>query len=167
MTRRDRDPMIDMLEALDLKSVLPGSMPCSNEFIGEPALVEALGEAAPDGAPPSDLFDRIEAELDAPDIPGIDTIAATSGKWSDHGDGVWCKLMASSPGGKKVYMLRCMPGGVIPEHFHKGWEYALVLEGAYQIAGRTVSAGDAQNSAPNSLHPKITTDDGCLILIVA
>lgn len=167
MTGRDRDPMIDMLEALDLEPVLPGSMPCSNECVGEPALVEALGDAAPDAAPPSDLFDRIEAEIDAPDLPGISTIAAAAGKWSDRGNGVWCKLMASSPDGKSVYMLRCMPGGVIPEHFHKGWEYALVLEGAYQIAGRTVRAGDAQNSAPNSFHPEITTEDGCLLLVVA
>lgn len=167
MTRRDRDPMIDMIEALDLGAVLPGSMPDLSEFAGEAALLEALANSAPDAAPPGDLFDRIEAEIDAPDIPGVDTIAATAGPWSDRGDGVWSKLMASSPDGKRVYMLRCMPGGVIPAHIHKGWEYALVLEGAYQIAGRTVSAGDAQNSAPNSLHPEITTDDGCLLLVVA
>ena len=167
MTRRDRDPMIDMLEALDLKSVLPGSMPELGDMAGDPELLEALADCASDAAPPRDLFDRIETEIDAPPIPGIDTIAAAAGTWSDLGDRVWCKLMASSPDGKKVYMLRCMPGGVISAHGHKGWEYALVLEGAYQIAGRTVSAGDAQSSAPNSFHPEITTDVGCLLLVVA
>ena len=167
MTDRDQNPSSAWLQALDLKTVLPGSMPELAEAASEAPLFEALADCALEAAPPDDLFARIEAQIDAPQIPGVDTIPASAGSWSDHGNGVWSKIMASSPDGKKIYMLRCMPGGFIPAHKHKGWEYALVLEGAYQIAGQTVRAGDAQNSAPNSMHPEITTDEGCLLLIVA
>ncbi len=167
MTGRNRDPMIDMLGVLDLKSVLPGSMPELGDIAGDAGLLEALADCAPDAAPPADLFDRIEGEIDTPAIHGVDTILAAAGKWYDQGSGVWSKLMASSPDGKKIFLLRCLPGGVIPAHRHSGWEYALVIEGQYQIEGRTVRAGDAQQSAANSFHPQITTDVGCLLLVVA
>ncbi len=167
MTRRDRDPITDMLMALDLTSHLPGSMPDPEDMAGDAGLLEALVAAAPDAVPPSDLFDRIEAEIEPETIPGVETIAAAGGSWFDCGSGVWRKVLAKSPDGKAVYMLRCLPGAVLPAHHHKGWEFALVLEGEYQIAGRTVRAGDAQNSAPGSFHPEITTKDGCLLMVVA
>lgn len=132
----------------------------------DPLLLE-LANAAPDAAPPDDLFDRIEAELDPEPIQGVETIVASEDGWEDHGQGTWVKLMASSPDGKNVFLLRCVPGAVIQAHTHSGWEYALVIEGRFQIEGRTVRAGDSQVSAANSFHPEITTDIGCLILVVA
>jgi len=163
---KDIDAVIRALD--DVTGTLPGSMPDAEtvDVTNEPVFA-ALTDTAPDATPPPDMFDKIEAEIDAPPLPGVETIASSSGKWLDRGNGIWCKVMASSPDCKNVYLLRCMPGSSIPEHTHSGWEYALVLEGRYQIAGRTVRAGDAQYSAANSLHPEITTDTGCLLLVVA
>lgn len=170
MTKRTEIDIDTLLAALEPGpvGVLPGSMPPTElRDDGAGDIVEALGQAAPDAAPPEDLFSRIEAEIDAPDIPGVETVPASAGAWLDGGNGIWHKLMASPPEGKRIYLLRCMPGGVIPAHTHRGWEYALVLEGRFQIAGRTISAGDAQYSAANSHHPELTTDIGCLLLVVA
>ena len=83
------------------------------------------------------------------------------------GHGVWCKRMAAGPDGKTVVMLRCLPGAKILAHDHKGWEFALVLEGRYQIAGRVLNAGDSQFADANSHHPEIFSDTGCLLLVVA
>lgn len=162
----DIDTLIAALER-GPAGALPGSIPPELLDDVATAIVEELGRAAPDAAPPEDLFARIEAEIDAPDIPGVETVPASAGTWLDRGNGIWRKLMASPPQGKRIYLLRCMPGGIIPAHTHQGWEYALVLEGRFQIAGSTVSAGDAQYSAANSYHPEITTDTGCLLLVVA
>lgn len=170
MNSRYRSDMDALLRALEPSNagILPGSMP-ETVFINDAAatVVADLAQAAPDAAPPADLFDRIEAEIDMPAIPEVHTVPAASGEWFDRGNGVWRKLMASPPEGKNIYLLRCLPGGVIPAHTHSGWEYALVLEGRFQIAGRTVRAGDAQYSAANSHHPEITTDTGCLLLVIA
>lgn len=161
------DALLRVLEPSDA-GILPGSMPALSAITGAAAgVVEDIANAAPSAAPPADLFDRIEAEIDTPAIPGVETVSATGGTWLERGNGIWCKLMASPPDGKKIYLLRCLPGGVITAHTHSGWEYALVLEGRFQIAGRTIRAGDAQCSAANSHHPEITTDTGCLLLVVA
>lgn len=170
MNRRHRGDLDTLLRAIepDNAGILPGSMP--NAVIMDDAASEVaaeLGRAAPGAVPPADLFDRIEAVIDAPAIPGVQTVRATSGQWLDRGNGIWRKLMASPPEGRDIYLLRCLPGGVIPAHTHSGWEYALVLEGRFQIAGFTINAGDAQYSAANSNHPEITTDTGCLLLVVA
>lgn len=147
------------LPGTDIERILHGE--------GADPVLSALSEAAPDVAPPDDLFHRIEAQLDPEPIEGVETVVASDDGWQDQGLGTWVKVMASSPDGKNVYLLRCIPGAVIRAHTHSGWEYALVLEGQFQIAGRTVRAGDSQISAANSYHPEITTDLGCLILVVA
>lgn len=169
MTDRKQMDIDGLLLALESGSgTLPGSMPGA-ELLDNAAgnVLAHMAEAAPDAAPPADLFDRIEAELDAPDIPGVETIPAVSGTWLDRGNSVFRKLLASPLEGKNIYLLRCLPGGVIPAHTHSEWEYALVLEGRFQMAGRVVRAGDGQYSAANSRHPEITTDTGCLLLVVA
>ena len=131
------------------------------------AAFEDLARSAPDAAPPESLFERIEAAIDEPEIPGVETMRAHDGDWHLRGNGVWQKLLMDSPDGKRIFMLRCEPGAVITGHTHKGWEYALVIEGRFQIEGTTVRAGDSQYSAANSFHPEITTDTGCLLLVVA
>ena len=159
-----------LLRALETgdAGILPGSMPQTATLTdAATSVIAGIAATAPDAPPPADLFDRIEAEIDTQDIPGVETVPATSGHWLDRGNGIWRKLMASPPDGKSIYLLRCLPGGVIPAHTHSGWEYALVLEGRFQIAGRTINTGDAQFSAANSQHPEITTDTGCLLLVVA
>ena len=170
MTRKDQYDVETFLQVLgqDGKGVLPGSLPETEGDVGAAAaFVTGLSAAAPAVRPPDELFEKIEAELDTPSIPGVETLKAADGRWMDQGNGVWCKLSASLPEGKSVYLLRCFPGAVLPAHTHSAWEYALVLEGSYQIEGRTVRAGDAQLSAANSHHPEITTEEGCLLLVVA
>ncbi|MBT8460495.1 MAG: cupin domain-containing protein [Boseongicola sp.] len=170
MSARKPDMFEDILWSLETtaESALPGSVPELAAF--DPAAAELLGalaEASPGAAAPDDLFDRIEARIDAPEIEGVETVDADAGAWLDRGNGVWLKRKAAAPDGKNIYLLRCKPGALIPAHKHKSWEYALVLEGRFQIAGRTVRAGDAQYSVANSFHPEITTDIGCLLLVVA
>lgn len=172
MTKTDQtriDPLLSALLA-DTDTILPGSMPPGAE--GDGLLDAALAAAAPDATPPADLFDRITAGIDGPDadasgIDGVTTIRAADGTWHDRGQGVWQKPLARSPDGKAVYLLRCLPGAVLRAHHHGDWEYALVLEGRFHIAGRAVNRGDSQLSAANSDHAEITTDTGCLLLVVA
>lgn len=162
------DVNLNILEILNRGNSLPGSTPISDTTDTIMLrMAEIVTEGVPDQEPPKDLFDNIERQLDAPEIEGIDTISSSSGEWRNFGKGVWRKTMATAPDGKKIFLLRCMPGSKLTTHSHGDWEYALVLEGRYQVAGRTVSAGDGQLSAANSVHPEITTEAGCLLLIVA
>jgi anti-sigma factor ChrR (cupin superfamily) len=170
MSERKTDTVDTILWSLEtaVDRTLPGSVPefaASDAAAGE--VFETLADAAPSAAPPEGFFDRIEAEIDTPPVMGIETIAANTGEWLDRGNGVWRKPMAEAPDGRKIYLLRCEPGGVIRAHIHEGWEYALVLEGRFEMAGRTFRAGDAHYSAANSVHPEITTDTNCLLLVVA
>ncbi len=170
MTKKDQNGLEMLLQVLEHngRHVLPGSVPEIADGDDEVTkIVNELSESAPAMPPPDDLFMNIETELDTPGTSDIETLKAADGRWIDQGQGVWCKVSASLPDGKRVYFLRCFPGAVLPAHTHSGWEYAVVLEGSYQIEGRTIRAGDAQLSAANSTHPEITTDAGCLLLVVA
>ncbi|QDP02143.1 ChrR family anti-sigma-E factor [Thalassotalea sp. PS06] len=62
-------------------------------------------------------------------------------------------------------LLQIQPGGMIPEHTHKGFEVTLLLDGEFSDDMGTYEAGDFIMLDGNHQHnPK--TEDGCLCLTV-
>lgn len=155
------DPSDDdrVLAALARAEAIPGTVPPG------PDTLIALAESAPDITPPPDLFDRIEAALDAADSAPISTQRASEGTWKEVATGVWMKTLTRSDHGTRMFLLRCEAGSVIPGHRHDHDEHVFVLEGAFRMGQVTVNAGDSQFAPGGTDHPDIHSDDGCLLLL--
>lgn len=64
-------------------------------------------------------------------------------------------------------LLRMRPGAVYPSHRHAGTEQCLVLEGSCRIGSVSISRGDFQWADAGTRHDELTTDTGCLLLLIA
>lgn len=167
---RDRDHLGDLELALGLTESggLPGTR--SDRPLGErdAALLGALGSVSPAAEPPADLFSRIEAEIEALPERRTRTVRAGDGEWVLRAPKIWKKLLSEDAStGRTVYLLRCEPGAVIPEHRHARAEYVFVIEGSFEVDGVVVRAGDFQSSISGSLHAEIRSPEGCLALVAA
>jgi len=155
---------LDSLEAREhLQGTRPDLQP-SLEVI-DTLLAPVLG-ALTQADPPDDLFDAIEAEIDADDRQPTKAIMADEGSWHQLTDKIWKKILGEDPTtGQSMYLLRCLPGAQIPPHPHEHAEHAYILEGELVMAGKTYRAGDAQTSSARTLHALVDIPKGCLVLI--
>lgn len=157
-------PTIDALLAhLGPSGSIPGTHPPKPDA-GADRVLSELAQAAPEMAPPPDLFDKIDAALDAKPA-SIVTKRADEGTWHEVWPGIWMKRLSREPDGRQVCLLRCLPGSTIPGHRHDHDETVYVLEGEFQMAGLTVRAGDSQFAIGGTDHPDVHTSTGCLLLV--
>lgn len=167
---RDRDDLGDLELALGLTDAdgLPGTRPDRALGDGDAALIGALGGFVRTADPPGDLFSKIEAEIDALPEQPTRTVRADDGEWVLRAPKIWKKLLSEDAStGRTVYLLRCEPGAVIPQHRHERAEYVFVIEGSFEIDGVVVRSGDFQSSVAGSLHAEIRSPEGCLVLVAA
>lgn len=171
MTKRKEMDRDDLDAVFSGQKGAPGSIPGTHPDEAPSDDLDALtrlAALAPPVAPPDGLFGRIEAEIDALETAPVQTVRADEGAWQQRTDKIWMKVLSHDPEtGKAIYLLRCAPGAVIPEHVHKGSEFAYVLEGEYRMGDTVVKAGDSQIAIPGSLHPPLESPGGCLILLHA
>ena len=66
----------------------------------------ALSLMAPEAEPPADLFDAIEAKLDAEAPEHTRTIRSEGGDWFERTEGVWCKILNDGADGVRTRLLR-------------------------------------------------------------
>jgi hypothetical protein len=157
----------DALDWLGLGSgALPGTRPDRAVAPEVEALATALFRLAPPVEPPEGLFAAIEAELDAP-APGHRVVRADEGAWRPWLDKIWRKDLSTAPGGPIIYLLRCEPGAVLPQHGHDRDEHVFVLEGSFVVDDVIVRAGDYQFAAADSDHAEHRSPEGCLALVCA
>lgn len=69
-------------------------------------------------------------------------------------------------GGLEMQLVRMEPGARIPRHTHELPEFIYVLEGALQLAGRTLAPGWASVAAQGSEHLDVHSSDGCTFLLI-
>lgn len=171
MKKTDAAHPPEVLNALlgGLDATLPGTRPdLADEATEFAEHLSPLLAMLPEAAPPDDLFDAIEHELDGLDDAPFQNVRAEEGVWDQMTDKIWKKVLASDPqSGRTMYLLRCLPGAKIKPHPHEGAEHLFILEGELWIEGKLYSAGDAQVAMPGSVHPEITMPAGCLVLVSA
>lgn len=87
-------------------------------------------------------------------------------KWRSLGGGVREYALPTTKG-FRTSLLSIEPGKSIPSHTHKGVEYTLVLDGAYEECGENIVTGDfVCNDASDTHQPIADPTHGCLCLAV-
>ena len=171
MKKTDATHSAEVLSALlgGMGLTLPGTRPdLADEATSFAEHLSPLLTRLPEAAPPDDLFDAIENELDTLDSAPFQSLRAEDGLWEQRTEKVWKKVLAQDEEtGRSMYLLRCLPGASIKPHIHERAEHLFILEGELWIDGKLYSAGDAQMAVPGSIHPEITMPTGCLVLISA
>jgi len=149
------------------------------------ALLESLEDA---GDMPDDMLDAVMARLDEPEpaanaAPALDarTRALVPGPlqrylpasldrlpWKQVIRGVEEFRFETTVEGYKTALLRVAPGRPMPRHSHRGPEYTVILEGAYDDDdGLRMERGDICEAQPSDNHqPVADPETGCICLIV-
>jgi anti-sigma factor ChrR (cupin superfamily) len=83
-------------------------------------------------------------------------------------EGVFVKQLYVDDEKRTVTSLYKMePGAQAPRHIHSGAEECFVIEGDFHINDLKLGPGDYHRAEPGSLHQKIYTEKGNLLLIIA
>ena len=150
---------------------------CSQALLEQQRIQDAVLAAAPEEVPPSrigenlaqavqgrerfahfvgrvsQLFDLSEAEAAAV----LQRVDQREG-W-EPGPGSGTEVMPVAAGkrldGALTAMVRISPGGRIPQHFHRGEEINLVIQGGFSEHGREVWRGDLVVESDGSAHEQI------------
>ncbi|MFO1101436.1 MAG: cupin domain-containing protein [Methylocystis sp.] len=146
---------------------------------GDPALAaktreweEALAPLAMHAgevAPPADLFDRIEARLDAREkLESMSrTLRANEGEWIVLCPGVRFKELHRNVAlNRWTLLVDAEPGAVFPEHEHSQDEEIFVISGDLAFDGVELGPGDFHFSPKGSLHAAHRTRAGCRCIII-
>jgi quercetin dioxygenase-like cupin family protein len=103
-------------------------------------------------------------------VPGFHVLKGGDGKWRRHeADGIHYKVLSFDPASDAITTLvRMEPGAKYPRHRHSREEQCWVLEGDVRQVDHSISirAGDFFRAMPGTDHDSITTDDGCLLIII-
>ena len=129
-----------------LKQVAPTGMAGLEETLAPLAL------AYPETGLRPNLWQRIEAAVDAVDRPGRATsppkVVRREEGWRQYARDVQIKRLWDA----NTFLLRCAPGGVLPPHEHKSFEHCVVIEGDMIVGGETYRSGDYHGVPANVGH---------------
>jgi predicted ChrR family anti-sigma factor len=127
-----------------------------------------LAAITADERPPQPEKLRPKAGVDEP-LPGVFVMKQGAGEWrSTPFPGVTFKLLyVDRETHYATSLLKLEPGAQYPAHRHAGCEQCLVIEGTVRIGTVSVSKGDFEYAVAGTEHGHLTTDTGCLLLIIA
>ena len=169
----DRDNTLSMIEqrlvalAPAMGAEVPGTRPDhADQAQMDDELLAELAILAPPADPPKGMFAAIEAGIDAIPSAQIETLRSDEGEWVEWIDKIWKKILFSDDRtGHSMYLLRCAKGAVIPSHKHDHQEHAFVIEGEIWMGDSLIRAGDFHMAQAGSVHPKMHSPTGCLVLV--
>ena len=99
---------------------------------------------------------------------GLTFIRASEGTWRGIAPGVMAKVLSfDSASRRATSLLRFAPGTSYAPHRHPETEELFVLEGGCVCAGRELKVGDYHRAEAGTEHHETSTDDGCLLLVIA
>ena len=134
----------------------------------ESAAMMAL--ALPPVAPSPRVRERLMAQImPEEEIPaGFAVLRAGKGEWQPSPfKGVETKLLHYDKKTSLVTnLVRMKPGTVYPTHRHADVEQCFVIEGDIRMDSIVLRAGDYGKAFPTTTHEHITTEAGCVLLIV-
>jgi len=124
-------------------------------------LAAAMAESLEPIAPPADVKAKILSAVK------VRTVRANEGRWFDVAEGVRMKKLSSDRSRNTVTVLMEMdPGSAFPPHDHRKSEDSFLVRGSCKIGSLEFFPGDFHHTEPGSRHETITSDEGCLILLV-
>jgi anti-sigma factor ChrR (cupin superfamily) len=95
------------------------------------------------------------------------TVRANEGRWFEIAEGVRMKKLSSDRSRNTVTVLMEMaPGSEVPPHDHKWSEDSFCIRGSCTIGAETFFPGDFHHVEGGAHHDTITSEEGCLILLV-
>ena len=119
-----------------------------------------LAMAFPERRPSQDLWQRIEAAVDA-DTPSAVVNLRRDDGWRQYTRDVQIKRLWDD----NTFLLRCAPGGVLPAHKHPRFEHCVIIEGDMIVDGETYRSGDYHGVPAHIAHNEITSRTGLLMLV--
>ncbi|HYJ47913.1 MAG TPA: cupin domain-containing protein [Pyrinomonadaceae bacterium] len=159
--------------------VAEGCAACSEELRDYETVVGLIGIGAPEASPSGQVRERLLKFLEgdgqdstthlptAGDAQQTLTIRADEGQWQEIQQGIFMKsLFADQTRGTTTVLIRMSPGTYLPRHRHYGAEECLVLEGDVRAGGQMLRAGDYHCAMADSVHDRLSTVNGALLLIV-
>jgi anti-sigma factor ChrR (cupin superfamily) len=152
----DRDPVA--LEEMAAFHDVAGHLALSTSLVMPPERVEAR------------IMEKIRPKGFVQEVPGIHVLRAGSGPWvKTPFPGVACKRLFFDPATNlQTTLLQLEPGALYPAHEHKTEEQCWVLSGDVRFGNEVrLTAGDFTYADSGTRHKTITSDGGCLLLIVS
>lgn len=125
-----------------------------------------LATVLPEATPRPELWDAIEAALDAAGPHATVTVRSQEGEWRMLAPGAEIKLlMVDWNAGFQSFLLRLAPGCRLPAHDHADLEECLLLEGDMIIGDRRYTVGDYHAALPGSRHADLSSRNGGIVFI--
>jgi quercetin dioxygenase-like cupin family protein len=84
--------------------------------------------------------------------------------WRDVGAGL-SVLDLSEINGRRLQMVRLIPGGRILAHQHAGPEITYVIRGSLVVDGIRLRAGDVLTAPAGTIHRETVSFEGCELMI--
>lgn len=92
---------------------------------------------------------------------------ASEGTWIELSPGVARKDLGGDPtSASRSYLIRLEAGAHVRTHQHADDEHCYVISGDLLVAGRRIVTGDYHRAGAGSVHESLTSEAGCLLLIV-
>jgi len=136
---------------------------CRSVDVWSRRLMHLSDHAAP-VTPPASVWASIQRRIGVP-VPSISR-RQSDGVWLDVAPGVRLKMLHVNPvTGERTGLMRMERGSTIPEHDHPETEECFVLEGAVEIDGQDLRAGDYTVAYAGSRHEVIRSAAGGLLLL--
>jgi anti-sigma factor ChrR (cupin superfamily) len=149
-----------------------GCAPCAAERETFGAVASNLALAARPVTPdPSVRVRLLGRARESQTVTGVPTpfrfVRADEGVWEDIAEGVSRRSLTGSPGeAPATYLIRIDPGVTVFTHTHDATEHCYVLEGDLRVENHHLEAGDYHEAAANTEHADLSSDNGCVLLIV-
>jgi anti-sigma factor ChrR (cupin superfamily) len=126
-------------------------------------MLAPVAMALPEWRVSPDLWRRIEAAVDAADVPERPTAVDVPREegWRPYTRDVQIKRLWD----ENTFLLRCGPGAVLPAHEHPRYEHCVILEGDMIVGGKTYRSGDYHGVPAHIAHQEITSRTGLLMLV--
>ena len=90
--------------------------------------------------------------------------AADDRRFRDVGAGL-SVLDLHEENGRRIQIVRLLPGGRILAHKHSGTEVSYVVRGSLAIDGVRLRAGDVLVAPPGSIHRETYSNEGCELIL--
>lgn len=128
----------------------------------------AIPETVPELQPPPNLRGRVLAATKVT-APGVKIVRANEGRWRPTPfPGVSVKILHIDKATQMATtLMRMEPGASYPPHRHKQPEQCLVLEGDVRQAETVLNQGDYNLNDADSTHGRLSTENGCLLLLIS
>lgn len=138
------------------------------DAFGESA--ELLAATVEQVAPPPSLRDRLLGRVAKPEKgSGLHVQRGNEGKWrATPFPGVTYKTLHFDRETMMITsLLRLEPGAFYPKHHHEALEQCLVIEGDVRQDDVIMSQGDYSLFEAHRDHSRITTERGCVLLLIS